>query len=495
MISVLLSSTCFCLKLIVFYPHLLQFFVASSAQETEKDISPAERERVRKLIHRLHVSGGHVSKTSLRLLLQRRGCPVWMQQMVDQLQCDSCLESSDAQNAQQVSLATPPKLWQAVKVDIFELEDSQRKGFLALYMDAACKLSSCSCFLEGNPRQRFEPNGATLISHLAKDWMQHFLQFQFLISDPDGCFVSNELREWASLRGIGLLTAPGEFHGFTADLENLIRVIKRLTLASCVSLACSSHNNGFKTGGYSPVQWAHGADNEGHGFTTTMPSEIETFWMSAMNRYLQEQAKDAISRAQHTIRKENVDLEPGTRAMHFRRGKVTRGAIGAPSKSGLWLGPARVIMTEAIQQWSGSVHSTPGQIGVVWLSHGNKLIRCHTTQLRRCSEREVSIASLKGLVQISVPTSVTELTNALSPEQYEDLSTDLPTGDDLRFGEVDLEVPPVDQETMTPPDVPLFPSGTVVTQLQNTSARLSSIPNPVSASSVRESGVQTGELL
>ena len=220
------------------------------------------------------------------------------------------------------------------------------------------------------------------------------------------------------------------------------------------------------TGGYSPVQWAFGADKEVHGFTSTMPSEIETFRMSAMNRYLQEQAKDAISRAQYTVRKENVDLEPGTWVMYFRRGKVTRGAIGAPSKSGLWLGPARVIMTESVQQWSGSVHSTTGQIGVVWLSHGNKLIRCHPTQLRRCSEREVSIASLKGLVQISVPTSVTELTNALSLGQYEDLSTDLPTGDDLR--EVDLEVPPVDQETNAPPDVPLFPSGTVVTQLQNT---------------------------
>ena len=96
-------------------------------------------------------------------------------------------------------------------------------------------------------------------------------------------------------------------------------------------------------------------------------------------------------------------------------------------------------------------------------------------------------------MQISVPTSVTELTNAMSPGQYEDLSTDLPTGDDLRFGEVDLEVPPVDQETMAPPDVPVFPSGAVVTQLQNTSARLSSIPNPVSASSVRESDVQIGE--
>ena len=150
-------------------------------------------------------------------------------------------------------------------------------------------------------------------------------------------------------------------------------------------------------------------------------------------------------------------------------------------------------MTEAVQQWSGSVHSTTGQIGVVWLSHGNKLLRCHPTQLRRCSEREVSIASLKGLVQVSMPTSVTELTNALSPGQYEDLSTDLPTGDDLRFGEVDLEAPPVDQETMAPSNVPLFLYGTVVTPSQNTSARLSSIPKPFSASSVRESDVQIGE--
>ena len=66
-----------------------------------------------------------------------------------------------------------------------------------------------------------------------------------------------------------------------------------------------------------------------------MPSEIETSRMSALNRYLQEQAKDAISRAQHTVRKENVNLEPGAWVMYFRRGKVTRGAIGAPSKSGL----------------------------------------------------------------------------------------------------------------------------------------------------------------
>ena len=63
----------------------------------------------------------------------------------------------------------------------------------------------------GNPRQRFELTCATLISHLAKDWVQQFPQFQFLIPDPGGCFFSNELREWASILGIGLLTAPGAY--------------------------------------------------------------------------------------------------------------------------------------------------------------------------------------------------------------------------------------------------------------------------------------------
>ena len=87
-----------------------------------------------------------------------------------------------------------------------------------------------------------------------------------------------------------------------------------------------------------------------------------------------------------------------------------------------------------------------------------------------------------------MPTSVTELTSALSPGQYEDLSTSLPTRGDLRFGEVDLGAPPVNQETMAPFLVPLFPSGTVVAPSQNTPARLSSIPNPG-----RESDVQIGE--
>ena len=185
MISVLLSSTCFCLKLIVYYPHLPRFLLHHLLKKPRRILLPAERERVRKLIHRLHVSGGHASKTSLRLLLHRRGCPV------------GCSTRSISCSVIRVSNPVTPKmhnefrwqrlqkLWQAVKVDIFELEDSQRKVFFALYMDAACKLSSCSCFLEGNPRQRFEPNGATLSFHIwPRIGCSIFHSFSFLISDP-----------------------------------------------------------------------------------------------------------------------------------------------------------------------------------------------------------------------------------------------------------------------------------------------------------------------
>ena len=132
-----------------------------------------------------------------------RLCPVWMQHMVDQLQCDSCLESNDAQNAPRVSLATPAKMWQAVKVDIFELEDSQRKGFFHSTWMQPANCRRAHAFWKGilvsvSSRLSFHiwPRIGCSIAH----------SFNFLTSDPGGCFFSNELREWAGVRGIGLLT-------------------------------------------------------------------------------------------------------------------------------------------------------------------------------------------------------------------------------------------------------------------------------------------------
>ena len=178
--------------------------------------------------------------------------------MVDQLHGD------------QGSLATPPKLWQAVKVDVFEMEDSQRKGFFALYIDVACKLASCSCFT-GIAVSSRKARRSYHISRKTGCSIFHSFTSQFVTLED--VFSASNLEKGQAFEGLDFLTALGEFHGLTADLENIIRGTKRLarrlskdhpllTLVSCVSLACSCHNNGFKTGGCLPVQWTLGA---GHG--------------------------------------------------------------------------------------------------------------------------------------------------------------------------------------------------------------------------------------
>ena len=72
-----------------------------------------------------------------------------------------------------------------------------------------------------------------------------------------------------------------------------------------------------------------------------MPSEIETFRMSAMNRYLQERLEmpPVVLNTRLERKTSTRHLEPGTWVMYFRRGEVSRGAIGAPPKSGLCWDP------------------------------------------------------------------------------------------------------------------------------------------------------------
>ena len=102
-------------------------------------------------------------------------------------------------------------------------------------------------------------------------------------------------------------------------------------------------------------------------------------------------------------------------------------------------------MTEPVADWSQqSEELISTKISVVWVSHGSRLLRCHPSQLRNCSERELALASLKGLVPATLPTTVSEMTRGLRPGEFLDLSGDLPSEAELRGTEVDLpEEPPV----------------------------------------------------
>eukprot|EP00959_Pyramimonas_sp_CCMP1952_P167455 3499946-Pyramimonas_sp.AAC.1 len=79
-------------------------------------------DKVKSWLVDLHILGGHMSKTNMKAMLQRRGCQTWQQALVDELICDACTDTQDTQHQAVVSPSLPPKLWQAVKLDCFELE-------------------------------------------------------------------------------------------------------------------------------------------------------------------------------------------------------------------------------------------------------------------------------------------------------------------------------------------------------------------------------------
>ena len=265
----------------------------------------------------------------------------------------------------------------------------------------------------GNPRQRFEPNGAILISHLAKGWMQHFPQFSVCIRrqlSPD---------------------SSGEFHGLTADLENLIlsNVWPERPSQFDAGFLCFSdvllHNNGFQTGGYSPVQWALGAHNEGHGFPTTTSEIEDSLWGHDTHQIQKSIGQNWIGQnwiGQNWIGPNwpNQDGQNGigqSRSLLFLSPTPpkTNGKLALFLMSSLW---SRVHVEE---RWH---KQTPNVVIVCPGTLGHRLGLDHPEQeigsRRRCSARESSRSSKKFLsnnVRCSVTfTSKWAWMNAASPK-------------------------------------------------------------------------------
>eukprot|EP00969_Alexandrium_andersonii_P116818 5165311-Alexandrium_andersonii.AAC.1 len=87
------------------------------------------------------------------------------------------------------SLSEPPRPWQVVGSDLFELALGEVKGKFAIYIDLATKLASCSCFKVYPAGGYHEPSGPDVVAAFLKDWLQHYPTCQWLVSDAGGVFV------------------------------------------------------------------------------------------------------------------------------------------------------------------------------------------------------------------------------------------------------------------------------------------------------------------
>ena len=105
------------------------------------------------------------------------------------------------------------------------------------------------------------------------------------------------------------------------------------------------------------------------------------------------------------------------------------------------------------------------------------------------------------VIPVSLPTSVADLTSALSPGQQEDVKSNVPSQDVMRHGEVDLEFPrhlrdtnmdqPVSSalpvKSADPSDIPSFASP--VNQVPSSSAQTKTARRAASTSNQREAAL------
>eukprot|EP00969_Alexandrium_andersonii_P066440 2928938-Alexandrium_andersonii.AAC.1 len=64
-----------------------------------------------------------------------------------------------------------------------------------------------------------------LTESFTRDWWQHFPKARWFVSDPGGCYVSDEFKTWCGQEGLGIHQIPGQVH--LGSVEEYIRTTRR----------------------------------------------------------------------------------------------------------------------------------------------------------------------------------------------------------------------------------------------------------------------------
>ncbi len=154
-----------------------------------------------------------VGKTSFGEFFKRRGAPSWVCDLVDELQCDTCLEFNEKPGAAPVSLLEPPRLWQCLGIVPFEVVKGAIKQYLVICVDIAARLCAVGKLGDAVPvKSVLVPATDQMIENVTSTWIQHKPKPQWFFTDPARCFTSNAFSTWSSKQGYGHFVTAGEAH-------------------------------------------------------------------------------------------------------------------------------------------------------------------------------------------------------------------------------------------------------------------------------------------
>ena len=425
----------------------------------------ARDEVIKRNLYLLHSATGHGSTKYLVSALQKRGASERVLQLAREFRCSVCEEKKRVGARPVATLEPlPPKL-STVEADVGHWAHPGTGEIIQflLIIDEGSRFRAAKILTRGSKQT---PSAASCLEYFQEGWCQYFGQPHVLRLDPSGPFRSHAVEAYCDRHQIYLDIIPGEAHHQIGTCEQAVKGLKEVMTKVCqadpeitpdeaISTAVGTFNQRDMIRGFSPAQHVLGQSPDEHGrFSRPLDGVhpgllIENpsgeFARSVQRRTEAEKAHAEWNATQRLVRAANsrsrpaYEYRPGELVFFWRAQGDGKSRRSPGNKNGAFLGPARVLATETRRDPEG--HVRPGS--AVWLIRGRSLIKCSPEQLRHASEREELVESLSEGPD-ATPWTFTKAAEELGGNQYQDLTSEVPTEAEWRRAQtLEEESPPV----------------------------------------------------
>ena len=440
---------------------------SSPTSLTLESVSSQDRARWEAQVAKFHKAAGHPTNRNLAKIVKDAGHEDWKVEIALKYDCPACksLKQGGTSSGQIPPVATHSTYaaWQAVGVDSGEWvpPGSKIKVKFLLFMDVATKLRVvCPLFTYPLLEMRTE-SGQDFISGFTEHWIAHYPRPKVIILDAAKSFVSDAVHEFASSLNIGLsfvaekeAWAHGVIEAGVQDLKMTASAIHldALTQNPYVTLwlATSSLNATEFTAGFSSFQWAFGSqynlsDEDVRTFASANCPDNFTKLVTAREQAqataLKTRGRRVLSKlANSTVRQPLKTFAAMDLVKIWRRvwpKEQHQGPRGGLKKSGRphWVGPGRVIFSEVLPHQDAD----DDRRHIVWVLVGSQLFRCSVHSVRHVNEVERFQYETSGQEDMSSWKSLAEV---LPRREYQDLTDQVPTADEVELPDLPSEPGP-----------------------------------------------------
>ena len=419
-------------------------------------------EDLRGKIELIHRNLGHPNKETMLPLFRDAGATPEIIERVRNFECEHCLQRGRRGLEKPATVPAVRNKWECVSVDSFwwhtpkQLLATGEKGEHVVgvsLFDEATDYHTVVLIRTGeNPHTNI--TGFEFQDAFRDHWIKVFPTPQRLRYDDEGFMRKLENIQWLESLGIKLEPIGGESAWQMGKHSRHLQVLKenanllahelggKLSAKELFSLAVSAKNETHQTRGYSPNQWAFGANHKrissfienGENLVWNSNRETEDFETAlkrelvARKLFLEADARRRIQRALRSQGRRLRCFETGMLVYFYRRGRKEGSRYG-----GRWYGPARVLCHEKTSE-NGDLEG-PGSI--VWISHAGVMIRCSPEQLRHVTNdvRQVDLelngpcdfqTILKDMKQNKSYADITDQVGDMHDENMEPFNEDNP---------------------------------------------------------------------